>query len=92
MAGNNTCCLILFCEILVVCLLLQDISNSFLNFETSESKDSKSSKTPTPSVVLENLRLTLSDYRKRLDNTSEEVNIHVLNANFDITVKVECKN
>lgn len=39
----------------------------------TEGKDGKSSKTPAPSVVLESLRLTLADYRKRLDNTSEEV-------------------
>ena len=38
----------------------------------TEGKD-KSSKVPAPSVVLESLRLTLADYRKRLDNTSEEV-------------------
>ncbi|XP_053405701.1 coiled-coil domain-containing protein 171-like isoform X2 [Mercenaria mercenaria] len=38
-----------------------------------KGKESKGSKTPAPSVVLENLRLTLSDYRKRLDNTSEEL-------------------
>ncbi|KAL4227318.1 hypothetical protein ACF0H5_012763 [Mactra antiquata] len=40
----------------------------------SKSKENKSSsKAPSPSVVLENLRVTLSDYRKRLDNTSEEL-------------------
>ncbi|XP_052280653.1 coiled-coil domain-containing protein 171-like isoform X2 [Dreissena polymorpha] len=33
----------------------------------------KVSKNPAPSIVLENLRLTLSDYRKRLDQTSEEL-------------------
>ena len=41
----------------------------------SEGKDSKSGKTPAPAVVLENLRLTLTDYRKRLDNTSDEVHM-----------------
>ena len=39
----------------------------------SEGKESKSGKTPAPAIVLENLRLTLTDYRKRLDNTSDEV-------------------
>ena len=42
------------------------------NIIITEGKD-KSSKVPAPSVVLESLRLTLADYRKRLDNTSEEV-------------------
>ena len=41
-------------------------------FYVTEGKDGKS-KTPAPSMVLENLRLTLTDYRKRLDNTSDEV-------------------
>ena len=46
----------------------------YLSCYVSEGKDGKS-KTPAPSVVLENLRLTLTDYRKRLDNTSDEVKI-----------------
>ena len=46
---------------------------AYLSCYVSEGKDGKS-KTPAPSVVLENLRLTLTDYRKRLDNTSDEVN------------------
>ncbi|XP_052797056.1 coiled-coil domain-containing protein 171-like isoform X2 [Mya arenaria] len=39
---------------------------------TARGKE-KGSKSPAPSIVLENLRLTLSDYRKRLDQTSEEL-------------------
>lgn len=37
-----------------------------------QKSNDKTNKT-TPSVVLENLRLTLADYRKRLDNTLEEL-------------------
>ncbi|XP_060582945.1 coiled-coil domain-containing protein 171-like, partial [Ruditapes philippinarum] len=59
-------------------LLLQNFQissdNSKQKKSTQQRKESKGNKTPAPSVVLENLRLTLADYRKRLDNTSEELN------------------
>lgn len=42
------------------------------NISISESKkDGKS--VPAPSSVLETLRVTLSEYKKRLDDTTEEV-------------------
>ena len=49
------------------------VLHTFIPPVISEGKDSKFGKTPAPAVVLENLRHTLTDYRKRLDNTSDEV-------------------